>query len=117
MGQYYYTEISFKNTCQWVSDALECALSRHHEREKLNHDLTAPLTVPVAEGEAFLLDHLRTARNLSPKEQQDIDEVVQRHLSMLLEELPPGTPEGLIDRICELGQSAESLLKIPTGKG
>lgn len=72
----------------------------------MDHDLTVPLTVPVVAGEALLLDNFRSSPKLPVSEQRRIVALVEQWVNELLDVLPVGTPESLIDQACELVDSA-----------
>lgn len=81
----------------------------------MNHDLTVPLTEPVPTGEALLLDQFRSSTGLTEHERHGVETLVTDGLTTLLERLPCGTPERLIDRICDLLSDIGNLLSDDTG--
>lgn len=76
----------------------------------MDHDLTAPLTVPVPGGEALLLD-LRGC-GLVEEERLGVEREVRARLEAMLDALPAETPVMLVDRVCELLGDLDGLLGI-----
>ena len=66
----------------------------------LFHDFTTPLTHAVPEGEALLLELRREP--LPADVRRAVAMETDTALAGLLAALPAGTPEPLVDRVCEL---------------
>jgi len=112
---YYITLFSSETLVKGRLIIYNTARSVHASRKgvELTDDLTVPLTHVVPEGEAALLDAFRLQPSLSIEERWVVEDVVRLSLLGLLERLPVGTPEAVVDRVCDLLADVKDLLGLP----